>query len=449
MPFLVELGVMTAEGKVRAQRYDKFRQVNRFLELVEDVLPALPADGPLRVVDFGSGKSYLTFALHHLLTVVHEREVEIVGLDLKADVVDHCEALARKLGAEGLRFEVGDIAGYDGARRGRPRRQPPRLRHRDRRRARPRRSRRCAGDPRGAVLPARAAAPAREPGARSAAPPRHAARAVRRRGDRRRARPAARRRRLRRAGGRVHRARAHAEERPAARRRPPGPRHGARPTPSTGRSRRSSGSTRRSPGCSPTGCPRDEHRRTGDLRSLLARRRRAARRHRHGRVELAARRGARGVGEGRGRRQRSRSPTSGMRSPAFPGKVLLVRRPERRGGVTSSAPARRKRGPGEDAVVDSARPPTSGMRLAAFSGKVAASSGVPIVATARSRHPRPRRRGDRSGSATRQELGSARGPCRPPTSSRATTSTGRSFSSAPTAAATRAAPGSACRSSTR
>jgi len=111
VPFLVELGVMTGEGKVRAQRYDKFRQVNRFLELVEDVLPVLPS-GPLRVVDFGSGKSYLTFALHHLLTVVHDREVEIVGLDLKADVVEHCEALARRLGAAGLRFEVGDIAGY-------------------------------------------------------------------------------------------------------------------------------------------------------------------------------------------------------------------------------------------------------------------------------------------------------------------------------------------------
>jgi hypothetical protein len=112
VPFLVELGVMTQEGKVRAQRYDKFRQVNRFLELVEDVLPSLPA-GPLRIVDFGSGKSYLTFALHHLLTSVHERKVEIVGLDLKAEVVDHCEALARRLGAEGLRFEVGDIGGYD------------------------------------------------------------------------------------------------------------------------------------------------------------------------------------------------------------------------------------------------------------------------------------------------------------------------------------------------
>ncbi len=91
---------MTPAGKVRAQRYDKFRQVNRFLELVEDVLPSLPA-GALRIVDFGSGKSYLTFALHHLLTAVHEREVEIVGLDLKAEVVADCEALARRLDAGG------------------------------------------------------------------------------------------------------------------------------------------------------------------------------------------------------------------------------------------------------------------------------------------------------------------------------------------------------------
>lgn len=110
--FLVELGVMTSEGKVRKPRYDKFRQVNRFLELVEDILPALPK-GPLKIVDFGSGRSYLTFALHHLLVTVHGREVEIVGLDLKADVIDDCEALARRIAAEGLRFEVGDIAGYE------------------------------------------------------------------------------------------------------------------------------------------------------------------------------------------------------------------------------------------------------------------------------------------------------------------------------------------------
>jgi hypothetical protein len=114
VPFLVELGVMTREGRVKAARRRKFRQVNRFLELVDDVLPALPA-GRLRVVDFGSGKSYLTFALHHLLTVLRGRDVEIVGLDLKPDVVATCAALAARLGAEGLAFEVGDIAGWGGA----------------------------------------------------------------------------------------------------------------------------------------------------------------------------------------------------------------------------------------------------------------------------------------------------------------------------------------------
>lgn len=112
VPFLVELGVMTPEGKVRKSRYDKFRQVNRFLELVDDVLSSLPT-GPLRVVDFGSGRSYLTFALHHLLTNVHDREVEIIGLDLKADVVADCEGLARRIGADGLRFEVGTIGAYE------------------------------------------------------------------------------------------------------------------------------------------------------------------------------------------------------------------------------------------------------------------------------------------------------------------------------------------------
>jgi hypothetical protein len=113
VPFLVELGVMTRDGRVRSERHAKFRQVNRFLELVEDVLPALPP-GRLRVVDFGSGRSYLTFALHHLLTAVHGRDVDVVGLDLKEDVVATCEALARRLGADGLRFEVGDIADYRG-----------------------------------------------------------------------------------------------------------------------------------------------------------------------------------------------------------------------------------------------------------------------------------------------------------------------------------------------
>jgi trans-aconitate methyltransferase len=113
VPFLVELGVMTPDGKVRRARYDKFRQVNRFLELVDDVVPSLRPDGPLRVVDFGSGRSYLTFAVHHLLTELRGREVDIVGLDLKPDVVAECAALAERLGARGLRFEQGDIADFD------------------------------------------------------------------------------------------------------------------------------------------------------------------------------------------------------------------------------------------------------------------------------------------------------------------------------------------------
>jgi SAM-dependent methyltransferase len=113
VPFLVELGVMTPDGAVRKSRYDKFRQVNRFLELVDDVVPSLRPEGTLRVVDFGCGKSYLTFAIHHLLTAIRGREVELVGLDLKEDVIAACSALAERSGAAGLRFEHGDIAGFD------------------------------------------------------------------------------------------------------------------------------------------------------------------------------------------------------------------------------------------------------------------------------------------------------------------------------------------------
>jgi len=113
VPFLVELGVMTPDGTVRKSRYDKFRQVNRFLELVDDVVSSLRADGTLRIVDFGCGKSYLTFAIHHLLTELRGRQVEIVGLDLKHDVIEACSALAARSGAEGLRFQHGDIGSFD------------------------------------------------------------------------------------------------------------------------------------------------------------------------------------------------------------------------------------------------------------------------------------------------------------------------------------------------
>jgi SAM-dependent methyltransferase len=119
IPFLIRLGVMTADGKVIAAKYDKFRQINRFLEMVADTLPSLPPDdseNPLRVVDFGSGKSYLTFALYYFLHITHGRAVHIVGLDRKRDVIDGCARIAADLGwADGLRFETGDIGGYAGA----------------------------------------------------------------------------------------------------------------------------------------------------------------------------------------------------------------------------------------------------------------------------------------------------------------------------------------------
>ena len=115
VPFLVELGVMTAEGKVIAAKYDKFKQINRFLEFIADVLPELASsDKTIKIADFGSGKSYLTFAVYHFLHNIRGLSVEITGLDLKADVIAHCDALARKLAFDGLHFRAGDIAQYEG-----------------------------------------------------------------------------------------------------------------------------------------------------------------------------------------------------------------------------------------------------------------------------------------------------------------------------------------------
>ncbi|NGZ77887.1 class I SAM-dependent methyltransferase [Saccharibacillus alkalitolerans] len=113
VPFLVELGVMNDKGRVLAAKYDKFRQINRFLEMVRDILPALPKERKLTIVDFGCGKSYLTFALYHYLAVQEGFELNVVGLDLKADVIEHCESLARTLNYVGLHFRIGDIADYD------------------------------------------------------------------------------------------------------------------------------------------------------------------------------------------------------------------------------------------------------------------------------------------------------------------------------------------------
>ena len=116
VPFLVVLGVMTAEGKVVASRYSKFRQINRFLEFVDDVLPYVVSEGqPVRVADFGCGKSYLTFAVHYFLTEIKKVPCQIEGLDLKKDVIDFCNQTAAKLGLKNLNFRVGNISDYSGA----------------------------------------------------------------------------------------------------------------------------------------------------------------------------------------------------------------------------------------------------------------------------------------------------------------------------------------------
>lgn len=115
VPFLVELGIMNAEGKVLAKKYDKFRQINRFLEMIADVVPYLNKERTLHIVDFGCGKSYLTFAMHDYLQRIQGLDVRIIGLDLKEDVIRHCSGLADKFGCgDSLRFLMGDIAQYNG-----------------------------------------------------------------------------------------------------------------------------------------------------------------------------------------------------------------------------------------------------------------------------------------------------------------------------------------------
>lgn len=120
VPFLVRLGIMTAEGKVVSAKYDKFRQINRFLEFVDDILDEVLSqkrakndENPVSIVDFGSGKSYLTFAVQYFLSEIKKIPCEIFGLDLKQDVIDYCSRLSSELGLRNLSFAVGNIADFD------------------------------------------------------------------------------------------------------------------------------------------------------------------------------------------------------------------------------------------------------------------------------------------------------------------------------------------------
>lgn len=114
IPFLIDLGVQTAEGKIIKSKYDKFRQINRFLEYIRDILPELPRNREISILDFGCGKSYLTFAMYYYLKVLNGLDVSIIGLDLKEDVIKTCNSLKDKYGYDKLTFLVGDIGGYEG-----------------------------------------------------------------------------------------------------------------------------------------------------------------------------------------------------------------------------------------------------------------------------------------------------------------------------------------------
>ena len=111
--FLKRLGVSSADGRVHDKKQGKFRQINRFLEHIEDIYERLPKEGIIRIYDLCCGKSYLSFAVYHYLTEIKKREVSLFGADLKRDVIIWCEGLARELGFSGMRFEVGDISKLD------------------------------------------------------------------------------------------------------------------------------------------------------------------------------------------------------------------------------------------------------------------------------------------------------------------------------------------------
>lgn len=115
IPWLVDLGVMTPEGKIKNSRYDKFKQLNRYLEFIQDILPKLPRNREVRIIDFGCGKSYLTFAMYYYLKELNHYDIQVTGLDLKEDVIENCQKLADKYGYDKLRFLQGDIASYHGA----------------------------------------------------------------------------------------------------------------------------------------------------------------------------------------------------------------------------------------------------------------------------------------------------------------------------------------------
>ena len=115
IPFLVQLGIMASDGKIKSSKFNKFKQINRFLEIFSDILPEIKKTDstPYRILDFGSGKSYLTFAVHYLMTEILHLPCEIFGLDLKKDVIDYCNSLASQLKLSHITFKTGSIQDFE------------------------------------------------------------------------------------------------------------------------------------------------------------------------------------------------------------------------------------------------------------------------------------------------------------------------------------------------
>jgi SAM-dependent methyltransferase len=116
LPFLIDLGIMSKDGYIIKSKSDKFRQINRFLEYIEDILPQLDKDKELTILDFGCGKSYLTFAMYYYMKELKGYSINVTGMDLKEDVIAECNRLSMKYGYENLHFMAGNIADYEGDR---------------------------------------------------------------------------------------------------------------------------------------------------------------------------------------------------------------------------------------------------------------------------------------------------------------------------------------------